>query len=270
MKVIYQFSKKGAGKANEDILGVVKNYAWVLDGATDVFNNNTFNVEDEVSWYMNLLQQTIAEYCSKTNNKDLCQVLSESVISLYDRLSLQYNITNVPSYVTPTFAAAMIGAFENDLYYYILGDCTVAYNHNGMINIIDDKRIKQHSKNNRILIKEYMAENQFAITPIELFRSTRSKANSKGGYPIGTISGEGLTHGITGKVPLNDGDRVLVFSDGILDYVKAKPDSIPKLFHDNISEEINHLYAFLNDERAFFESPRPKKIDDVSIVLVEV
>ncbi len=270
MRVIYQFSKKGDGKTNEDILGTEKRYAWVLDGATDVFDNNTFNVESEVSWYMNMLQQTLISYCKRTNNRDLCQVISESVGELYDKLSIKYSLDNVPSYVTPTFAVAMIAVFNCSLYYYVLGDCSVAYYHNGAIHIVNDKRIKEHSQSNRSLIKEYMAKHNYESTPVELFRSTRSKANAADGYPIGTISGEGLNQGLTGMINLHHRDRVLVYSDGILDYLRNNPQIISAFFEDDIDQEIKNLYSFLGDDREYYASPRPKKKDDVSIILVEV
>ena len=57
------------------------------------------------------------------------------------------------------------------------------------------------------------------------------KANAENGYPIGMITGRGLEQGITGEVSLSDGDRILIYSDGFLDYMNYDTSALGRFFN---------------------------------------
>ena len=46
MKNIFIFQEKGEGFVNEDVCGYIGQFAWVIDGATDVFKRNRLFEKD--------------------------------------------------------------------------------------------------------------------------------------------------------------------------------------------------------------------------------
>ena len=67
MKVLLSFSQKGDGAVNEDVCGFTEDSAWVIDGATDVFNINALGKENEVNWYVNELNKLLFQRLRLTN-----------------------------------------------------------------------------------------------------------------------------------------------------------------------------------------------------------
>ena len=63
MKNIYSFCKKGDNLKNEDVFGYCDNYAWVIDGATDVFERKILGIEHDVAWYVNKLTDELKKRC---------------------------------------------------------------------------------------------------------------------------------------------------------------------------------------------------------------
>lgn len=269
MKLQYIFSRKGDSKANEDICGYANHLAWVIDGATDVFQHKTFGKENEVYWYVNKLQNKLMH--NNIQNMEPFEILTLFVKQLYEELSQTYNLKSVSSYILPTFAVAMIAVKNNTLSYYVIGDCSIAYLHNNSIHYIKDERIEKFSLFNKNKIKTYMNNLNESCPPLTLFQETRRKANSREGYPIGTIDGKGLKNGITGKIKLDKNDKIIIYSDGFTDFISKKPEVILNLFDKRtIEAEIEKMYGFLRDQQEYLANPRAKKIDDCSILLLEV
>ena len=273
MKVLYKFSRKGDGLANEDICGNCNQFAWVIDGATDVFQKGTFYTEDEVAWYVRQLNEQITSVCSTqvTQASDPKALIKRATLALYEHLQNDYDLNNVQDYMLPTFALAMFCLKGKTMCYYLLGDCTISYMHNGKILSLRDKRIEKFSKDNRKKLKEYLHKTNSTNVPLSLYQETRMKANTEGGYPIGMVSGRGIGKGITGEVSLTKGDKILIYSDGFLDYINNNEFALNGLFDcEKIEEEISRMYEFLNDSNEYANRPRPKKIDDSTLMLLEV
>lgn len=271
MKVLFSFSQKGDSAVNEDVCGFTKDVAWVVDGATDVFKLNTLGKENEVYWYVNELQNKFKKiFNSETSN--LIDGIQKSVKELYQELMTVPGLAEIPIYKLPTYTVAAIKInADNIMEYYILGDSSIAYIHDGKHYLLEDTRVSKFSLLNRKKLKEYYAGPKKVNSPLRIFQKTRAKANAKNGYPIGTINGEGLSSGLTGKISLSKGDKVIIFSDGFKDYFSENREAINKFFTaDLISAEIDKMYDFLNNIDKFQNNPRPKKIDDASLLLMEI
>lgn len=273
MKVLYEFSRKGDGQANEDICGNCGSVAWVIDGATDVFQKGTFCTKHEVAWYVDQLNEQIIADCSRKSTLAINPnvLIENATLTLYERLQNDYDLHNVEDYMLPTFAVAMFCLKNNTLCYYMLGDCSISYMHNGEIVSLRDKRIEKFSKNNRKKLKQYLDKTNSRNAPLSLYQETRTKANTGDGYPIGMISGRGLSQGIMGEVNLSKGDKILIYSDGFLDYMNNNEFALSRFFEcDKIEDEIAKMHEFLNDSDEYANRPRPKKIDDSTLMLLEV
>lgn len=271
MKLLYKYSQKGDSAANEDICGVAANSAWVMDGATDVFQSHIFEQENEVSWYMSLLNLQLKDVSYKNPFAEPKNALVSAVLTLYSSLRQQYDIETVPDYLLPTFAVAMITIESNTMHFLSLGDCSISYIHGGEVHSVIDTRIQRFSAENREKAKKHLSKTGDKNVPLTLYREIRSKANAPDGYPIGTVSGAGISNALIGEASLHLGDRILLYSDGILDYVNSSCSNLSNMFSvPGIEDEIRKMECFFNSSQEYLSRPRPKRRDDCTVLLVEV
>lgn len=260
MKIIYAYSKPGSKKANEDIYGYIKNFAFVIDGATDVFNEKNIRKNNEVAWYVNQLKRKLISKYSE--NLKLSEILNVSIKELYDKILSKVDISKIKEYKLPTFSIAMIRTLDKGFEYYILGDSCISYMKKNKCKIISDTRINKFVKYNRRQIKlnKYSSE--------KTYQKTRKQANARNGYPIGSIRGTSIKLGKTGEIKSNS--SILMFTDGILDYVTIKKNNINELFNiKTINKEINNINYFYNNNIIYKKSGRPKLNDDKTILLIK-
>lgn len=271
MKVLYYFNRKGDGLSNEDVCGFTSDAAWVIDGATDVFKQNAIGKDNEVQWYVRELQRRI--YNSFISDEgEILDVMQQSVKGLYNELLDIPGLSSVPIYKLPTFTIASVRIVnDNVLKYYILGDSSIAYYHNKELVVLTDTRLSKYSLINRRKLKENKITSKNISVPFKIFQEIRQKANAPDGYPIGTIDGSGLYKGYSGEVCLSQGDRVIVYSDGFKDFFYEKPQEIYEFFDtETIEKSIERMYVFLSNPEEYDNNPRPKKIDDASLILLEI
>ena len=224
-----------------------------------------------MNWYVGQLQQELLQTCAASNSDDLKQLLEEAVGALYRHLMDKYDLSDVKDYMLPTYAVAMIAVENNKMKYYVLGDCSISYTHEGKMNSIRDERIKDFSADNRKKLKSFIQKTNSTDVPLSLYQETRMKANAENGYPIGMVTGKGLGQGIMGEIDLSHGDRVLIYSDGFLDYMNHDTLSLERFFNpQEIESEITSMYEYLGDTGEYKEKPRPKKMDDSTLLLLEV
>lgn len=269
--ILYENSIKGNEDANEDGYGHVNNYAWVIDGATDVFKRKALGVPHEVSWYIDQLVNKLYKQCqSYCDNIPLDVVLKSAVDSVYNDIYTP-ELESIRECELPTFALALVRISESRADYLIMGDCCVSFVKNGNPEILTDQRLTKFSKINRKKLSNYIAINGSAPANMEIFCETRSRANTPDGYPIGSIRGTGIPNAVKGSFKITPGERILMFSDGLLDYIRSDGNRLINFFNEvYINNELDRMYHFLRDEEQYLKSPRPKKVDDCTILLMEV
>ena len=254
---------------NEDTAGHLGSCAWVIDGATDVFSDRKSGNAISVSRYVKLLQTFIEHHCRE--ERSLEEILRSAVKELYQQLLQEdESIAKAPEYQLPTFAVAMIRILNHSMEYYVLGDCVISYLAGGKISWIRDERISAFSKYNREQMKKNSLDPRNNSSAREIYRNTRRKANAPDGYYIGSMRGSGLQMGLSGSLPLDPGDRVILFSDGFLDYLNDNPEKIRCFFAaDSLRREISLVKEYLENDQIYLKELRPKQIDDRSILLLE-
>ena len=265
-RVVHSVCRKGDGDFNEDVVGVAHSCAWVIDGATDVFNSHLLCKENEVGWYVGQLNAALKRYANDTT--PLVDVLRSAVDDVARDIVQSVGKPNAPEYQLPTFAVALVRISETTLEYCLLGDCSVyALNERGS-TLVRDRRIKPFSAENRQHLKELPPSD--AEGRRSLFQATRARANAPDGYPIGSVWGSGVDRSLSGSVALEEGSRVLICSDGIMDYLDVTPGATEAIaYADDLSVELVEIDRFYHSDERFRLDPRPKRIDDQSILVLE-
>lgn len=238
-------SVKGTAAENKDAVGYHDNYGWVIDGATELFDNPIyphFTVADIVSD----ISDTLPEHCN--DNKSLSDILHDTIdtVAKY-RLYTAQNTTTQEQYAQlPTFAIMLIRATNSSIEYLSLGDCYLEVNG----KTYTDNRIAPFAQKNRERIQQVIHE-QGGITSDErktIFQETRLKANAEDGYPIGSLNPLSAYAAKTGTISLH-GESVtaILYSDGFKDcYIPGEPieNSLRNLTR---SKTINETYGKRDD-----------------------
>ena len=60
--------EKGSESYNEDMVGICKKGAWVLDGATGLNNKNLISKESDAKWYVSWWNKYLQENISKNTS----------------------------------------------------------------------------------------------------------------------------------------------------------------------------------------------------------
>lgn len=259
MKIIYSKLKKGEKDINEDTYGFVSNLAFVIDGATDVFDKKMIRPKAEVKWYVNTLKRELIKVYNK--KKSLTENLKTAVKNVYDKINTNGKLSCVKEYLLPTFSIAMIKVQKGTFEYYVLGDCYISYKTSDKPVVVKDHRIEKFSSSNR----KKVIKNR--TNKLNIYRQTRKLANAKNGYPIGSVRGTSIAKGKKGTI--DSKSDVLLFSDGIIDYLNEDRNRIIDLYEKkNIQKTMNDINSFDNDRVKYLNSGRPKQIDDKVIMLV--
>lgn len=215
MKNIYSFSEKGTEQFNEDIIGTFQNVAWVIDGATPIFNKSYISDENDVVWIVREINNEISNFIS--DNRTLEEILMNTVNKVYETaLGINGKLAEAPGYELPTFTIIMTRIINNLLEYYVLGDCGILINTKGKIQYITDNRIEKFSKENQKSIKQIQLSNapDKDARILRRLQETRKLLNTKEGYWVGSLDAKGIAHGITGIIEIKQNARYLCFSDG--------------------------------------------------------
>lgn len=268
MEVLFSYCEKGKGEYNEDVVAANSNIACVIDGATDVFLDNHPELGNIVCQYVNKLMKMIVACFSP--DKSVQDIIKAAIDNVYCQLSSKYSLDAYREYELPTFSIACVKEDKDCYEYLVLGDCFLIIKEESDIKIVQDKRINVFSKHNREEMKRLGIDPRFDSSSLDVYRSTRKKANRKDGYPIGSVNGVGIKDAICGTVNKNNAVNFLLFSDGFIDYFNYSKAEFERLFDaeklKNVVDESNHYYE--NNE-TYMEQLRPKQIDDRSIVLLK-
>lgn len=207
MKKLLSHSIEGTNHDNEDIYKVYKNYVWVMDGATDLFDTPSrygFSVSQVMQTLNNVLPKECKDY---RGLKDILASAISQVKETYLTSDLVYDYSELPTF------AFMFGRFVGDLFEYIyLGDCYLICS---QVDIITDSSFAPFVQANREEIAQLNALQvpnlEFEIK--EVYKRTRHLANHPQGYRIGSLDPECAYLSNQGYFPYS-GQELMFMTDG--------------------------------------------------------
>ena len=204
MKLIYNRTLKGSHvEYNEDIISARGDFAWVADGATDLFGANVSKTkEGDVYHFMNHMNETLLSHSPHSNN--ISTLLSETMSDM--EIYVDYHMKgyrDLQPWEQVTFSIALVHFRpDNTMEYFILGDCFIEVDG----KVITDNRIQPFSLSNKAKIKANPDKK------LEIYQDTRKLLNTKGGYWIGSLDKNGFPHAITDVI--KNPQKVMLYTDG--------------------------------------------------------
>lgn len=262
MKTRIIYSEKGTARYNEDRVGSYRNVAWVIDGATPLFQETYLSEDNDVVWLVETLHKWLPHFIR--DEESLEEILSRTLAHVeQEALGLYPGLGDIAAYALPTFTVAMVRLSGGRLEYYVLGDAGVlAALPDGILWMTDD-RLEVMSRRVR--------QEAVADKPV-LLQAIRQKLNTAEGYWIGSIDGAGIPHGYAGEMKVEPGTRVMCVSDGysrlfeLFDWIEAEQ---LKLDDASVKATVAKVREIEMADAEGVRFPRAKCHDDLSVVLVE-
>lgn len=241
---ILAHSIEGTNHDNEDIFGVYKNYLWVMDGATDLFDTPTKH-GFSVSQVMQTLNQVLPKECKDYSGlKDILASAISQVRDAYLTSELDYDYSELPTF------AFMFGRFIGDLFEYIyLGDCYLICN---QVDIITDSSFAPFVQANREEISQLktLQVPNLEVEVKEVYKRTRHLANHPQGYRIGSLDPDCAYLSNQGYFPYS-GQELMFMTDGFYNMFSV---------FGSVSETLSEIQKLHLDGSV--------KLDDATVVVV--
>lgn len=244
LKKLLSQSIEGTNHNNEDIYKVYKNYVWVMDGATDLFDTSSIH-GFSVSQVMQTLNKVLPKECKDYRGlKDILASAISQVRDTYLTSNSKYNYSELPTF------AFMIGRFVGDLFEYIyLGDCYLICDY---VDIITDSSFAPFVQANREEIARLKALQvpNLEVEVKEVYKRTRHLANHPQGYRIGSLDPECAYLSNQGYFPYS-GQELMFMTDDFYNMFST---------FGSISETLSELQKSHLDDSV--------KLDDATVVVV--
>lgn len=269
MKVLFECCE-GCGKhPNEDIFGYQNNTFWVIDGATDIFNDNYFSEISDVQWIVQKLNYFLKENSSSKFLKEMLRKAIENV--RLEALNRAPIISTVPINKLPTFSICCARIRKNKLEYLCIGDCSL-FCSNCPSNRYSDLRVLPfHFQVNEIKEKYKNNQSEYASQVLKKVREIKKYINIENGYWVGTLDSNVVDKSIEGDIDIKEGDKFLLCSDGFrpsLDEAGLISFSLNDIFD---KEKINRLINNqISSEIDYYMKTGINIADDKTVLLVEI
>lgn len=211
IKNLMSQSIEGTNHDNEDIYNVYKNYVWVMDGATDLFDTPSRH-GFSVSQVMQTLNQVLPKECKDFRGlKDILASAISQVRGTYLTFDLAHDYSELPTF------SFMFGRFVGNLFEYIyLGDCYLICD---QVDIITDSSFSPFVQANREEIAQLktLQVPNLEVEIKEVYKRTRHLANHPQGYRIGSLDPECVYLSNQGFFPYN-GQELMFMTDGFYNF----------------------------------------------------
>lgn len=269
---------KGSGIYNEDMVGLCKKGAWVLDGATGLNNKNLISKESDAKWYVSWWNKYLQENIDK--DKSLKEIVLEGLEKIKKEYLLKLNGLKIENLDLPSASVVIIKFYTDKLEYILLGDCTLLLNKLNEDIIIKDERVckldekvfsKMENLNKRCNLTIFEKKNILLPLIIE----NRLKKNSDKGYWILEFNKEAIEKSIHGYIDVEGEVRIMMSSDGF----SCAWDRY-NIFKENEMIEVgkNKGIGYINNKIRKLEKedyngiifPRFKESDDSSCVYLHI
>ena len=280
-EVVDQITNPGAAfTPNEDALGFNEVSAWVVDGATGVFERPVVSHESDAKWLASRVDEGLRDF-SDMVDVPLVELMAD--VSAYVSIAFVDDVidpsADPSTYPTASFvvARAIDGVFE----YMSGGDCRAIYRSGGKTNVFGgDLTAALLEERAESLIASYLGEGlshrEAREKSLGFVRQARSLVNTKDGYWVFGVESDFLDHVSWGALPYQSGDEVLLLSDGLYRLVDkfGVYESASDLFDAAKSRGLEALISELRDieksDASCKAAPRMKVSDDATGMLLRL
>jgi len=272
-----EFETDTKKQSNEDIYGLTKKGAFVLDGASALTYKNYTPSGNDVNWMVNWWKKYLED-----NLDDTGFTIKEIIKKGIDNFNREYgkfvNIESLKDFEKLSAGIAVARKNQDYLETYVLGDVEITLEtKNGdcthitddFIKNLDSEVISMISKNNgrnsEIVFKGFTQEE------MDILIRNRSMMNKPEGYYILSHEKEAVDKGVYKKVKIEEVERCLLATDGItpLSTRYTKKTLMENLRNKGVKEVIKELRKIEESDIHKKTIGRLKTHDDATLVYMD-
>jgi hypothetical protein len=268
-----------SGRENEDRAGVEPPLAWVIDGATDVLLEPLTHAPTDAAWFAAAMHDTVRGMAATPlpSLVDLPQIVANHLAPSF---AAQAKRPPTGPEEHPSASAIVIRRIQaGDLEFVSLGDCTLIIEKDGRFTQIGvdeedagDQWVVDALKGN----SKDPASQPKPMTRADLLpylRAQRGRMNTPSGYGIFSITASPRSLIRHGTLPISDGARILLASDGLMRLVDVfRCYDTKRLFDaawsDGLAPLFDELRALEAEDSDCTRFPRAKTSDDTTALLL--
>lgn len=267
-------------KTNEDVYGINKNSAWVLDGSSGLTQTKVTNSDSDAKW----LVEQWDEFLKENINRDLSlsEIIREGILKIRYNFKKMLGEREINYIEYPSAAIAIVRFKDLNAEYFVLGDCSILLEDcNGKVKQIFDDRV---SKLDNLVIDKM--KNISERENIHVFEAkslcdedllkNRSLKNSDEGYYILGFEEVAIEHALTGSIEIKDKLNIGIISDGFSQYydtlglAENKEIFFSKIKKNDVVELLSEIRVAQENDKFCDKYPRMKKSDDATLLYFEV
>lgn len=264
MKVLDSIIDFPNKKWGEDRLFVSKYQAGVIDGSSPINIIPVQGYQSQAEWLSDNLSRGLSED-STTKLPIACKTITDDLKAYNSSIIEQFN-----EYNSPCAVIAGVQTVENELYGYVLGDCTLSIQlKTGEIKSYTDKRINYYSNLTKELKNKALLSGEDSKEAVKRqMTENRKSMNIEGGFWTVAFKGEFQDQFVECHYKAEEVKRILLFSDGFERGFINSLYSIHEVMAGEIS--LSRSLSILRDWENSVTGAEVKKHDDVSAVLIEL
>lgn len=264
---------------NEDCVYLCDDFGFVMDGATGLLKENITNCVSDAKWYVEEFKNFLIK--NLKTKKNLKEIMKDGITYVSNTYNNIEGATSVKS--KPSSGIALFRKNENNIEYFILGDCQLIIKDKK--NIITKLQLNDLPKLDNInigrMVKIAKEKNINVIDARPLINDylveTRLTQNTNNGYWILSDDINAVDHALQGTLNLKDIKQIIGLTDGFSQlYEVFKVFTYEELVNliNNKKISLDNLYDTLftlqeNDSNCN-RYPRFKIRDDASIFNYEL
>ena len=264
-------------KSNEDIYGITRLGAFVIDGASALTDKNYTPSGNDVNWMVHLWKDYLEENLDNTLYS-IQEILEEGIDHFNKEYGKFVDLSTLKPYEQLSAGISIVRKNGEFLEAYVLGDVeiTIEDKDREFIVITDtslenlDGEVKQIMGRNKKR-KDQIVFKEFTQEELDILILNRSKMNEPGGYFILSHSKEAVDMGIYKTIPVESIERCLLATDGLvpLSYRYSKKSLLDRIREKGAKELIKELRNLEEADKDKRNIGRLKTHDDATLIYLD-
>ncbi len=272
-----EFHSDTAKKSNEDIYGLTKMSAYVIDGASALTDRSFTPDGNDVSWMVHWWKGYL-----DNNIDDMTKTIQEILREGIRRLNSEYrkfvDLDTLEPHEQLSAGIAIVRKNGETLEAYVLGDVEITIeDKSGECSIVTDNSIKgldlevielmrrNHQREHQVVFRGFTQEE------LSFLVNNRKKMNSPGGYFILSHNIDAVDMGIFKSFQISEIEKCLLATDGIvpLNVKYSRKNLLERIRSNGVREIIKELRRLEVSDREKQAIGRLKTHDDATLVYLD-
>jgi hypothetical protein len=264
-------------KENEDVYGVTRYGAFVMDGASALEQHSFCPAENDVVWMVKWWEQYLKAHLDELERPLQC-IIEKGVIAFNEAFSMYKPVELLSQLEKVSASIGIIRMHDKHLECFVLGDVEISLRHkDGKLEIVTDERIKRlDAQVIQLMNQNRNRENEcvfkdFTASEWALLKNNRMKINTEDGYYILSHDVKAIKKAIYKVYPLTNLESCLLSSDGIspLDRFYTRLQLMDKIKNIGLLHLFEQLRALERDDKVKVNLQRLKTHDDATAIFLE-